>query len=169
MDFTLYFKILLSIIAALTSVGILVGGIGYFVSIFKKGTKQKDTEVISSADQLSNFWKDQVDGFKEVIKELTAKIEKQKDDHNVEMKKILSELGEVRGRLGAEVKQKEEYLAILQNRDPETKKFMEYMIKAVENQSSVTAEIVRVLSEIHSMTKVDLDTDLKLESVLKSK
>lgn len=166
MDFTLYFKILLSIAAALGSAGLLIGGTGYVISIFKKGSKQKDSDVLSSADQLSSFWKEQVEGFKTIIAELTSKLEKQKDDHNIEMKKLIDELGQVKGQLNAETKAKSEYLDILQNRDPETKKFMEYMIKAVENQSSINAEIVRVLGEIHSMTKAENERDLKIDATI---
>ena len=145
-------QIILTVVGLLGSVGFLAGGIGFLISRFNKGKVEEKSDVISSADQLSSFWKEQVDGFKEVIKELTAKLEKQKDDHTIEMKKVLTELGEVRGQLTAESKQKGEYLAILQNRDPETQKFMEIMLKFVENQTNTNNEISRVLESIHTST-----------------
>lgn len=162
-------QVTLTIIGVLGSVGLFAGGIGFLISKFNKGKQEERTDVISSADQLASFWKEQVEGFKSVIKELTEKLEKQKDDHTVEMKKVLTELGEVRGQLTAESKQKGEYLAILQNRDPETKKFMEIMLKFVDTQSKTNSELARVLKDIHTMAKLEHDRGLEVTSTVTKK
>lgn len=159
-------KIFLLVIGSLASLGLLAGGIGYLLSKVNKGSREEKSDVISSADQLAGFWKEQVEGFRAVIAELTAKIEKQKDDHNAEMKKVLTELGEVRGRLGAETKAKEEYLAILQNRDPETKEFMKFMVKSVEDQGETHKELIRILGEIHTMAKAEHERDFKVTATV---
>ena len=159
-------QIILTVVGILGSLGLFAGGVGFLVSKFNKGKSEERTDVISSADQLASFWKEQVDGFKEIIKELTAKLEKQKDDHTNEMKKVLTELGEVKGQLTAESKQKAEYLSILQNRNPEMQKFMEIMLKFVETQTKTNNELARVLKDIHSMAKQEHDKDFKIESTI---
>ena len=162
-------QIVLTIIGVLGSVGLFAGGVGYLINRFNKGKTEERTDVISSADQLASFWKEQVEGFKAIVAELTTKIEKQKDEHNTEMKKVLTELGEVRGQLTSESKQKAEYLAILQNRDPETQKFMEIMLKFVDTQSKTNTEIARVLKDIHSMAKAEHDSNLEVTSTVTKK
>jgi len=159
-------QLILTIGGVVSFMVIVAGGIGLLINAIKKKPRDEKNEVISSADQLAGFWKEQVEGFREVIKDLTAKLEKQKDDHTIEMKRVLTELGEVRGQLAEKNKQSEQYLAILQNRDPETQKFQEYIVKALENQSNTNVEIIRVLSEIHSMTKAEHERDFKVESVV---
>jgi ABC-type transporter Mla subunit MlaD len=159
--------IILTVLGILSSIGILAGGGGYLISQFKKGSKAENNAVISSADQLAGFWKEQVEGFRDVIKDLTAKLEKQKDDHTIEMKQILSELGEVKGQLTAERAQNERLEKIFQNRDPETKKFMEIMIQFIKDQAQVNSEIVRVLSEIHNYAQQEHDRDFVVTSTIK--
>ncbi len=158
--------LLIKIFTLIAAAGLAAGGLGFLIYSFQKKQIEAKTDVISSADTLTNFWKEQVEGFKEVIKELNLKLDKQKDEHNMEMKKLLTELGEVRGQLNAESKQKTECLTILQNRDPETKKFMEYMIQAVKDQTEAQAGMMKVLSEIHKMAKAEHDRDFNITATV---
>lgn len=151
-------EIILTGAAILIGLGSFFFGGGYLLSRWKGGTKEEQEEsrdLISSNDQIKEFYKNQNDDLKKINTELSNKIE------------ILTrEVGEIRGQLTAEIRQKEEYLKILQNRDPETKKFMEHMIKAVADQAETHREIVRVLGEIHTMSKAEHDRDFKVEATV---
>jgi hypothetical protein len=152
-------QVILTIVGAIGSVGILAGGFGFLFSKFRKGTMEEKTDIMSSADQLTNFWKEQITGFKDVIKELREKLEIQTKEFNTQLQVMGNELGQVRGQLEAEARQKKEYLAILENRDPATKQFMEYMVKSMENQD-------KMLQEIFKYAKLEHDRDFKVEAIV---
>ncbi len=148
-------EILLFILGSIVSLGVLAGGIGYLISKFRSGSKEEKAAILSSAETLAKFWEDQATGYKSMMAE--------KDKSNDEkFLKLTTELGEIRGQLLEKDKQVKQYLDILQNRDPETKKFNEYVIKAIENQTIVNQEMIRVLAEIHSMAKDEHERDFKV-------
>jgi hypothetical protein len=156
----------LTAIGALSGLGICAGGFGYLYKSFSKGAKEEKNDVITSADQIVDFWKQQVEGFREIIKELTGKMEKQKDDYNLQIKGLSNQLSEVRGQLSEKERQSKEYLEILQNRDPETKKFMEFMIQSIIDHTKTHKEIIRVLGEIHSMSTEEHNRNIKVVSTV---
>lgn len=155
----------LTTVGIIGSLGLFAGGIGFLWSKIKGGTKEakaESTTIIATNDTIKNFFKEQNDDLKEINKILGEKVEA-----------LTREVGEIRGQLNAETKQKGEYLAILQNRDPETKKFMEYMVQAVKDQSQsmkdqaeTNREIIRILGEIHVMTKQEHDRDLNITATV---
>lgn len=151
--------IILYIITSLGSLGLVAGSIGYLVNSFRSGSKQEKGDVISSAEQLSQFWKDQAEGYKVMMEA--------KDIKNAEqINKLTGEVGELKGQLNAETAQKKEYLAILQNRDPETKKFMEFMIEATTTQTAINKETISILKEIHQMITEERDKELHIDATL---
>ncbi len=156
MDFK---QTIILIVSSIASLGVLAGGIGYLVSSFKKGSKKEKDDVISSAETLTKFWQEQAEGYKLMNSQREA-------EWNDKFQAMSREIGELRGELNAESKQKKEYLDILQNRDPESKKFMEMMINAAEKQSEVNKEVVRVLGEIHAMTKEEHDREVHIEATV---
>ncbi len=150
--------VILSILGVLSSVGILAGGIGYLVGQFRRGTKQEkaeSTDLIKSNDDIKQFYKEQNDDLKEINKVLSQKIEV-----------LTREVGEIRGQLTAETAQRKEYQLIFENRDPETKKFNELVIKSLSDLHKVSAEMVRVLGEIHNMSKLEHDRDLNITATV---
>lgn len=148
-------QIILTVIGILGSIGLFAGGVGFLASRFKKGSTEEKIDVISSADQLTSFWREQVDGYKVVVAELTEKI-----------RVLTGEVGELRGQLTAEKKQSEMLEKIFQNRDPETQKFMEHVMQSIKDQAGVNTEIVRILKEIHQMSKEEHERDFKIESTV---
>lgn len=156
------------IIGSIASIGILVGGAGYFLQAWRKGSKEEKTEVVSSADQLSSFWKEQVDGFKEVVATLQEKINT-----------MTGEIGELRGQLNEKTKQAAEYKEILQGQNPEMKQFMETMLAVSEQsqkfmadnvgfqqtQSNVMTEIKDFMSQINANLSL-VNKDLKIEATV---
>ncbi len=148
--------IIVWILGSLAGLGLFFFGGGYLISKFKNGSKEEEAEsrdLISSNDQIKEFYKQQNEDLKVINTELRSKIEG-----------LTREVGEIKGQLNAETSQKKEYLAILQNRDPETKKFMELLVKAVEDQQVANKEMVELLGEIHGIVKAEQERDLKVVS-----
>lgn len=149
-------QIFLTTAEILSGLGLFFFGGGYLLSKFKDGTKESQAEgrdIISSNEQIKQFFKDQNEDYKTIIKEQGSKIEL-----------LTREVGEIRGQLTAESKIKEQYLAILQNRDPETKQFMEIMLKFVETQTETNKNIVKALQGINDTNAAEHNKELKVEA-----
>lgn len=140
---------------ALLDIGVFIGGIGYLLRSWKKEDRDEKTEVMSSSDTLTNFWKEQAEGYKVVMAE--------KDKANdIKFTALTKEVGEIRGQLIEKEKQNTQYLEILQNRNPEMQKFMEFMIQAMKNQDECNTKISTILSEIHTMAKAEHERDFNI-------
>jgi septal ring factor EnvC (AmiA/AmiB activator) len=153
------------IFSILLGVGVFAGGVGYVVSAYMQGKKGQTASVVSSADQLTDFWKDQVDGFKAMVSE-----------QNVKIQNLTNELNQVRGQLNSREKQIEELQATLNLRNPEMKQFMELMMQSVREQSESHTEIVRVLKDLHAMSSSnhlllqnEQEKELKIEGTVTKK
>lgn len=151
-------KILLIILSSLAGLGLFFFGGGYLISKFKNGSKEEEAEsvdLIKSNDTIKAFYKEQNEDLKTINKELGAKVEL-----------LTREVGEIKGQLNAETKAKEEYLAILRGRDPETKKFMELLVQAVKDQQEANAGILETLAEIHRMVKADHEKEIHIDATV---
>lgn len=155
-------KTLLLIFGSIAGIGVLAGGFGYLMSVVKKGSRQKDAELMTNAEQIANFYKEQTDQYKIIVSEKEAQWAVKEGEWNKRFTDLSREVGLIKGQLVEKEKQAKEYLDILQNRDPETKKFYELVISAIDNQNKVNAEITRVLKEIHTMTTLEHERDLKV-------
>lgn len=155
-------EIILFIIASIAALGILAGGIGYVISSFKKGGRQERSDVISSAETFAKFWQEQAEGYKSMMESKDIK-------YTDQINALSREVGELKGQLNAETQQKKEYLDILQNRDPETKKFMEFMVQATTTQAAINQEIIETLKEIHKMVLEERKKELHLDATLTKK
>lgn len=146
------------IVAGLSSVGVFFGGVGYLISKYKGGSleqKSESNDLISSNDQIKLFYKEQNEDRQRII-----------ETQNEKIQALTREVGELRGQFNAETKQKEEYLAILQNRNPEMQKFMELLVTAVKDQQMVNKEIVKLLGEIHAMSTAEHERDFKVTATV---
>lgn len=150
---------ILLIIGIIASLGIFAGGLGFLLSRFSKGKKEERQDIVQSSEQLTQFWKDQADGFKEMLETKTTEL-------NAKINDLSREVGELRGQLNAEKKANEKLEMIFQNRDPQTQEFMKLLtasaVKADEfrlnyeqdekKKLSMWAEIASTLKEIHKLT-----------------
>lgn len=139
----------------LLCLGILAGGIGYLVSIFRKSNKQENVEVVTTANQLTEFWKDQIQGFKVMV-----------EDQNKKIQDLSNELNLVKGQLMEKDKQIKTYLEILQNRNPEMEEFMKYMVQSVKDQGESHKQIVDVLKEIHDFARLEHERDFNITATV---
>lgn len=150
------------VLGTILSLGVLTGGIGYLVSQYKKGGKLQEEEVVSSADKLTQFWKDQADGYKEMMET--------KDKTNSEQINSLStQVGELRGQLTAALNQNEELKKIFQGRSPEMEQFMKSMVQAntdqMENQKKMTIALDKILGTVLESNKLLKEEAKDLEIV----
>lgn len=141
------------------TVAVVAGSIAYVFDKVIHRRKSDKIEEITFADGAAKFWKDQAEGYKVMM----AEKDKSNDEKYIQLTK---ELAEIRGQLIEKEKQNKEYLAILQDRDPETKEFMKFMIQATKNQTESHKEIVSILREIHTMSKAEHDRDFKVEATV---
>lgn len=139
---------ILSILGILTSIGVLAGGVGYLASSFKKGSTQKDHEIISNAEQITKFYKDQAETYKNMLADKETAWNEEKKEWNVKFNELTKEVGTINGKLAEKEKQAEQYLAILQNRDPETKEFNKFVIQAVKDSSQMHERMMEVLQKL---------------------
>lgn len=147
--------------AAFTGLGVFAGGIGYLWNLFRGG-----------ADNQTEFWKKQAEGYKEMMKEKDAKTSDSINDLN-------RQVGELRGQLNEKTNQAKEYLDILQNRNPEMQKFMETLTAVAQQsqqfmkenvvfqkeQAGIMEEIRAFMSNINTHLEAT-DKDLKIEATV---
>lgn len=128
-------EIFFAILGVLSAFGICAGGLGYLISSYKKGTRAENSEVVSSAENLTNFWKEQADGYKVMMAEKDA-------SWNDRFEKMSREMGELQGQLIAEKKQTERLEAIFKDRNPETEQFM-------KDTTSAMSQIMKFMEAIN--------------------
>lgn len=124
-----------------------------------KDNRQEKSEIINSAEEGTNFWKDQ---YKE-LKEINAI----RDEKNADLINTLTEkVGILTGQLKTEKEQTDRLEKIFQNRNPEMEKFMQYMVTSSEEQTKINKGIVDTLEDIHAMVKEERDRELKVTSTI---
>lgn len=154
-----WLKILAIIFGSLGTLGIFAGGLGYLVKTFRKGTKEEKAEVIGSSQEIINFWKSQAENYQLIL----ASKEK---DWNEKFQVLTREFGELKGKYDSEKVQNERLEKIFQNRDPESQKFMELVMKAIETQGKVNEGIVNTLAEIHALMIDEHNREMKVEATI---
>lgn len=163
----------MSILEILQIAGIIVGSlatlagvVGYVVISYKKSGKERIESVVNASDQLTSFWKDQVEGFKEMVATQNEKI-----------RTLTGEIGELRGQLNAEKKQNEELKKIFQGRDPEMQQFMKTLLGVAEQSQRYMEEDKKYKADQHEALMVILahlkpalpavGADVKFEGTIK--
>lgn len=136
----------MSILDILKITAIIVGGLsalagvlGYLVISYKKSGREKIESVVNSSDQLTGFWRDQVEGFKEMVATQNEKI-----------RTLTGEVGELRGQLNEKTKQAEEYKLIFQGQNPEMKQFMQTMLDVAKQSQAYMTEDKKFKEDQHN-------------------
>lgn len=143
------------ILESLATLGIVVGGIGFFISSFKKGNR----EFLSSSAEMVEFYKTENANLKSIMAD--------KDKSNDEkFQQLNKELGEIRGQLIEKDKQNKQYLDILQNRDPDTQKFQELLVKSASDQNEINKQVVEILQEIQKYAILEHERDFLVTSTI---
>lgn len=150
--------------------GIFAGSMAFVVDKFFSRKKTDKNEEINSADTLTKFWKEQAEQYKVVLAEkeaaYTLKIEKITADFNEKFQDLKEKFGNLKGQYDAEKVQRERVESILKDRNPETEAFMKLMIQAIKDQADSHTGIMKILKEIHTMSKAEHDRDFKVETTV---
>lgn len=136
------------IVGSLASLGIVSGGVGYLLQSFRSGSSS-----------LSSFYKEQAEGYKVMMSEKDA-------SNDAKFQKMTAEIGEIRGQLIEKEKQNKEYLDIINNRDPGTQKFQEFITQACLDQGEVNKQIINVLKEIHELAVAEHERDFSITATV---
>lgn len=176
-------QVAIVIIGSIGSMGILVGGAGYFLQVWRSGSKKEKSEIVNSSNEIAGFWEKQANGYKTMMNEKEATLQKQLIEKDERTQKQINELtrqvGELRGQLNAKTEQASEYLAILQGKDETSKKFMETMLNVAKSsqkfmeenivfqkeQAGIMEEIRAFMSNINTHLEAP-DKDLKIEATV---
>jgi hypothetical protein len=141
------------IIGSIASLGIVFGGAGYLVSVFRKGTKQEKSDIIQTSTQVTEFYKDQIQGFKDIVESQTEKI-----------RQLTGEIGELRGQLTTEKSQNDRLEKIFQNRNPEMDTFIKAVMGDMKHHEEYHAKsmellgtMIKTLNEIYSISLANQD------------
>lgn len=163
-------EIILYVMGGLGSLGLFAFGGGYLKSQFSKGDRQDKNEVLNSSNTIIEFWKSQAENLKIIgearDKENAEKYDKMAKDFTTQVTTLTREVGEVRGQFNAESKQKEEYLKILQNRNPEMQKFMETMLAATTQQAEINKGVMELLGDIYKMINDEHNRELHIDATI---
>lgn len=156
--------------AGFAALGVFFFGAGFWYSQFGKGKREEKDDIVSSADKLTQFWKDQAEGYKTMM---VAK-DKTNDD---KIQQLTREVGELRGQLTEKTAAYEKIEKIFQGKDDSTQAFMRTMLGVAEQSQTFMADNVKFQNDQHNiMVEIrdfmgninthlkDANKDLKIEA-----
>lgn len=150
--------------------GVLGLSAGNFFTGFGKGSRGGSGELIEFYKKEAADYKD-MSAKKDIkhaeeIKAITA-------DFNGKYHDLTQKFGELQGQYNAEKGMRERAEEILKDKNPETKAFMELVIKSCEDQGKVNEAVTKamtkmgeILGEIHTMAKAEHDRDIQITSTI---
>ena len=109
-----------TIFIVITGLSSTAGFIAIAVYQYKKITVRERMADTTTSDMVVEHWKKEVDNITAVCKDLQAQLQHMKSDMDV-----------MKGQLAEKTHQNEQYIALLQNRNPELETFMKNMTIAV--------------------------------------
>ena len=138
----------------LAGIGVLFGGLGFAYAQFRSGSGKAKDELIATLKDTITAERDKAD---QLAKE---KVEQQ-NFHQTQINQLNEKIGKLQGLYEESKERNKDYLAILQGRDPEQKKFMEIMSKAIVDGAKINAEAQKymkdtteILDEIKTFMKI---------------
>lgn len=136
-----------SILAILLGIGGLLAGLGFSFAQFKQGGNKAKDDLISTLKQ-------EADAQKEKASRLAQEKIVMTNEHQRQISELQKDVAKLTGLYEASEKSKQEYLLILQGRNPEQQAFMEtqqrfseFLTKAVSDGSKTTLEAQKYMLE----------------------
>ncbi len=133
-------------LAALVS--FLITGAGMWYGMFRKASRQENTDIVSSSKDLIDFWRDQAEGYKVMLAE-------KETSWNTKFETLTREIGVLQGQLNATETQRAQFEAILKDRNPETEQFMKDV-----------AESMHEIKNFMQTINLHMEKGYKVESVV---
>lgn len=128
----------------------LAGMLGMGIAQFWSKSRGESGDIVK-------FYKDRMEDYK-VIAETTRK------EYTEKYEELLKKFGTLEGQFNTEKALREQYEAIIKDRNPETTSFMKFVTQALTDQGVVNKEVVNILKEIHSMASDEAKREIKVET-----
>jgi hypothetical protein len=131
-------------------IGLLGAGIGAFMYAIGTGSRNERKDVMGTADTIVDHYKKENAELKQIVidkdEKYGQKIDALTSDFNGKMQALSEKVGILTGQLNAERLQNEEFKKIFQGMNPETDKFMKFMVESVNQHTKAHEKIMEVLS-----------------------
>jgi hypothetical protein len=138
-----YIKNIFQIVAYIIAFFALLGTCAAVIySNFQSKRTKQASDGVETENQISQFWKDQVAGFKEMVA-----------DQNAKIAQLTADLNTVKGQLMEKDKQLQLFKDIVAMRDPETKEFQKIMIQSVADNAQYRKETSETFSAMLTFLK----------------
>lgn len=141
------------IIGAFIGLGSLIAGCGFAYAQFKTGSDRAKDDLIGTLRSTAEAEKAEKERLSQERTELI-------NSHQAQLTQLNKDFSELKGRFDEQTKRASEYKEILQGRDPAQQKFMEVVLKQIEeNQKTAPAvqtymkETTQILQEIRTYMK----------------
>ena len=138
----------------LAGIGVLFGGLGFAYAQFRSGSGKAKDELIGTL-------KDTITAERDKAEQLAKEKVEQQNFHQTQINQLNEKIGKLQGLYEESKERNKDYLAILQGRDPEQKKFMEIMSKAIVDGAKMNSEAQKymkdtteILDEIKTFMKI---------------
>ena len=143
--------------SVIAGIGLLSAGIGYCYSQFKTGKSAATKDSLESQNELTQYLRDQIDGYKEIAKEQNSKISN--------MEKQIASMQAIISEKDSTIKK---YLDILQNRNPELDQFMQESRQKWQDQLNFISQILDAMKNINEHMDVQ-KKDIKIQATVTQK
>lgn len=150
-----------SLLQNIETVGIIVLGAGYVYAQFFRGKNGRTKDEIDTENALVTYLKTQNEGFKAITKEQDDKINA-----------MSKEIAVFKATIAEKDSTIEKYLALLENRDPQLKNFMENMTATAKNSDAFMKGQVAIMGEIKNFMQAinaHMEKEFKIESTITQK
>lgn len=136
----------LNIFGGLAGIGTLAAGLGFAYSQFKSGSNKAKDDLILTLEKTAKE-----------ARETATRLAEEKStlikSHQDQLTELNRKLGVLQGQAEANEKKMNEYLSILQNRNPEQTKFMEIMVNAAKSSNSMLPSSQRYMRDTTKILK----------------
>lgn len=142
----------------LAGMGILMAGLGFGWAQFKSGAgKAKDDSIASYKEALAAE-QVRIEQLKAENKQLIEDKNTLMKSHQDQINALTEKIGKLQGLYEASELRNKQNLAILQGRNPEQQKFMEFMTENAKQNGEILLEIKRFMTSIND--KIDRENRL---------
>lgn len=132
------------IVTVVGSFGLVAFGYGYWKYKTREGKDGAKHDILASAEQLTQFWKEQAEGYKLMMQEKEEKMQTQ-------IHELTKQVGELRGQLNEKTTQYEKLERIFQSRDPEQVEFRKTMLLVAEQSQKFMADTYQGQKDTHGI------------------
>lgn len=140
MESTLNLQLVSTIVGVFMGLGALIAGIGFAYSQFKTGGDKAKDDLITTLKETAV-----------VEREKATRLADEKitlvDSHQTQINLLNERIGKLQGLYESAEQSRQEYLKILQGRDPAQQKFMDIVLKQIEENAKTAPAVQLYMTE----------------------